>query len=72
MFEGSNNYSSQGDNATWSTFTLDVTPGYPASSADSVAIDLSFVPYAYIKITFDRTSGVAADLLNGWVVGKGE
>lgn len=72
QFEGSLNYGSQGSVAKWTVFTLATPPKVPALAADSELIDLTFLPWPYLRITFLRTAGTAADLLNGWVGGKGE
>ncbi|MBK7497360.1 MAG: hypothetical protein IPI28_18895 [Candidatus Omnitrophica bacterium] len=60
------------DNVTYTALSLVDAEGAawtPAAAGDgTVIINLSPLPYPFLKVFFDRTSGTGA--LNGWVFGK--
>lgn len=74
-FEISNDFNPREQNAfaaantgTWTPLTVDRAPTNPAGSAANTAMDLSTIPYRWVRAKYTRTG--SSGTLTGWVSGK--
>lgn len=71
--EGSNNYHpgrlAEAD-ATWTAVTLETDFEDPAGGAGDDLVDLSFIPYRWLRIKYTDSSSDANDILDAWVYGQ--
>ena len=55
--EVSNNYDRIRDTGNWDTLTLETAISQPAGGASNVLIDLTWLPFQFVRLKYTRTAG---------------
>jgi hypothetical protein len=68
--EVSNSYENRAgtETGTWTVLTLDSAPTNPAGAGGDTGVDLSQLPYRYVRLKYTNASSTG--VLNAWIHGK--